>query len=105
MTVQQYTHFTIKNNVYLRYQLFYYRVEVFNEATFLMCKGVETVNTVIRPHATVSNTTKRQRVNCKIKSALSSLNVGPKLKNSHPSQRSTTLYLCTKYSKNLKWKV
>ena len=105
MTVQQYTPITIKNNIYLRYQLFYYWVEVFNEATFLMCKGVETVNTMIRPHATVSNTTKRQSVNCKIKAALSFLNVCLKAKNLHPSQCSTTLYLCTKHSKIMKQKV
>jgi len=74
MTVQQYTPITIKNSIYLRYQLFYYWVEVFNEATFLMCKGVETVNTMIRPHATVSNTTKRQSVNCNTKSSLTAFN-------------------------------
>ena len=47
ITVQQYKPNTIKNNIYLRYKLFYYWVEVFNEATFLMCKSVETVNTMI----------------------------------------------------------
>jgi hypothetical protein len=56
--------------IYLRCQLFSYWVEVFNEATFLMCKGVETVNTMIWTHATVANTTKRQSVNCNTKSSL-----------------------------------
>jgi len=56
--------------IYLRCQLFSYWVEVFNEATFLMCKGVETVNTVIWTHATVANTTKWQSVNCNTKSSL-----------------------------------
>lgn len=60
--------------IYLRCQLFSYQVEVSNEATFLMCKGVETVNTVIWTHATVANTTKRHRVNCNTKSSLTALN-------------------------------
>jgi hypothetical protein len=60
--------------IYLRCQLFSYWVQVSNEATFLMCKGVETVNTMIWTHATVSNTTKRQSVNCNTKSSLTAFN-------------------------------
>ena len=39
-----------------------------------MCKGVETVDTVIWTHATVANTTKRQSVNCNTKSSLTAFN-------------------------------